>query len=1184
MHMASVAATSAAVAKLDVRPIRPVGSDTVPDQAVALRDRFAAAMMAVLDQEKVRATLLKSEPGNYPAWVRLEAWIPAWPGSPSRHERCELELIVETRPFNRQVLACGARLARGKRTIAVAERSRFSEHDVEEWTRHAIGRGPVPSSYRPIRHALAERLSLLIPPLSRRYNPIDRRFRAPRLDVRTLAAVAASGLLAVALAYQPLLDPVALALGGLTVILALLVPMLGRINRYHDWVVAQPREGPRHLRHVDSWHAVLISLGGEVDHLKACLLDKLAETPGHMLDIRSEHYGYRTPNGYEERERIVVSHRQGYVHIHIHALGDNLFVGWQALLNWAQWAETTPFATVEVGRRSIAFRDVKPAWYYPSEFDLIDLNSLSAVVHGAIEREIKLLAAEHAVTQEIDFEVIRADRGNALDQRKAWPERPQKHERISNVIFGWGAVRRASAGQMQLAPVDSKPPGRDRRGLAAIPPVILLPLIAGLGYLWVYQTGRLDLFAIQQSEDAVFTPMLDLPLAIALAVGLRLYAGVGLLNALLAMTLVLVADFSTSFAYFFLLPSIGPNLADVSPVLPDAVPTALSALCYLLAASIWVAGMRRPARWFAGVVLWTVLEVAAVARASTASDFDIAQLSLQVFIAASFGFWLWRDDMARSRTVAARAWPWRRAAAAQPRQPAAAMQVPGVPAAIVLAAIAALGYAVLYQVEQQGLLSRELVGPALHLPLAVALAIGLWRYAGVGIVSALIFIALVEALTVGAVTGYFRLAFSILDPQEFRTPAVALWYSTGASALTSVCYLLAISIWVPGLRSAVRWLVALALWTAWTFAASMAIQEFHLVGPQATALNWSVRVLMAATFGYWLSRSSTRAAPAPLAAGRRIIDFGARDVLSLTWAVLWRNPLKFMLVTVIASLPATLMTVPNGGTPDSAAAVNEQQLALAVGSAVLATILAMLSQAVVLGGVLDAIRGRPVALVRSARIGLHRFFSLVGLAIVVSGLVGVGLALFIVPGIALYTIWFVATPVCVVERFGVFASMRRSTELTAGYRWKIFAMYLPILAAAVVIAGVLGAIEAGVFPALESDLALPLARTANLIWSAVWTAFYSIAVVVTYHDLRAVKERVSTTQIAAALEEATPVKSGALSTFALAWVLLLAAALFIPALLGGAGGGMGSLSVWHWLVVVAIVALVLRRVVSSRPG
>jgi hypothetical protein len=1139
-------------------------------------------MMAVLDQEKVRATLLKSEPGNYPAWVRLEAWVPAAPGSPSRHERCELELIVETRPFNRHVLACGARLARGKRTIAVAERSRFSEHDVVEWTRHAIGRGPVPSSYRPIRHALAERLSLLIPPLSRRYNPIDRRFRAPRLDVRTLAAAAACVLLAVALAYRPLLDPVALALGGLTVILALLIPMLGRINRYHDWVVAQPREGPRHLHHVDSWHAVLILLGGEADHLKACLLDKLAETPGGMLDIRSEHYGYRTPNGYEERERIVVSHRQGHVHIHIHALGDNLFVGWQALLNWAQWAETTPFATVEVGRRSIAFRDVKPAWYYPSEFDLIDLNSLSAVVHGAIEREIKLLVAEHAVTQEIDFEVMRADRGNALDQRKAWPERPQKHARISNVIFGWGAVRRASAGQMQLAPVDSKPPGRERRGLAAIPPVILLPLIAGLGYLWVYQTGKLDLFAIRQSEDAVFTPMLDLPLAIALAVGLRLYAGVGLLNALLAMTLVLVTDFSTSFAYFFLLPSIGPNLADISPVVTDAVPTALSALCYLLAASIWAAGMRKPMRWLAGVALWTILQVALVSRAAILSDFDLAELSLQVVIAASFGFWLWRDEMARSRPVAARAWRWRRSAAPATRpQPAAAVHEGSALApAFVLAAIAALGYAVLYQVEQQDLLSRELFGPAFHLPLAAALAIGLWRYAGVGIARALIFLAAVEALAVGAVTGYSRLIFSILDADALRPPNARLAFALGAAAVSSVSYLAVMSIWAPALRWPARWLTSVILWMGWAFATFSAVQELRLAGPEATALNWSLRVFMAATFGYWLARSPAPAPSTPLTAGRRIIDFRARDVLGLTWAAFSRSPLKFMTVTLIASLPTTFLMVPIGGARDTD--VTNEQLLTFLGSALLATILAMLSQAALLGGVLDAIRGRPVALVRSARIGLDRFFSIVGLAIVVAVLVGVGVSVFIVPGIALYTIWFVAAPVCVVERFGVLASMRRSTELTAGYRWRILGLYLPILITAVVIAGILGAIEAGIFPAMESDLAGTLARTANLIWSAVWTAFYSIAVVVTYHDLRVVKERVSTTQIAAGLEEPTPVKSGAPSTIALAFVLL-AALLFFAALLGGAGGGMGSLSVWHWLVVLALAAL-LWRGVSRRPG
>ena len=440
---------------------------------LTLRDHFAAAMAAVLEQENVRQPSA-GRAWYYPASDLVEAWIPVGAERPARHERCEFELIIEAKPFNRHRLVCGARLTRGKRTIAVAERARFTAGDVQEWTRFAVGSGPRPSNYRPVFDAICGPLSLIVPPLSRRHNPIDRQFRPRHADIRTLLVAAACALLVVALVFREILTPVALALGVLVVLFAVLVPVLARRYRYHDWVVPQPREAPRRLAgHVDSWHAVLFGLGGEAERFKQRLVGKIEETPADLLDICSETYGYRTPNGYEEREWLVVSHQQGHVHIHIHPLGDDLFVGWQALLNWAQWTESWPFTIVDAGRRSIAFRDVKPTWYFPSEFDLIDLNSLSAVVQSAVEHEVRGLFTERPIDQEIDFpEVVRGNRDNALDARKAWPERSNKRQRNSNLVPWPGGVRRSSAGDACLAPIDESGgrAGLDRRNPGGDPP------------------------------------------------------------------------------------------------------------------------------------------------------------------------------------------------------------------------------------------------------------------------------------------------------------------------------------------------------------------------------------------------------------------------------------------------------------------------------------------------------------------------------------------------------------------------------------------------------------------------------------------------------------------------------------------------------------------------------------------
>jgi hypothetical protein len=51
----------------------------------------------------------------------------------------------------------------------------------------------------------------------------------------------------------------------------------------------------------------------------------------------------------------------------------------------------------------------------------------------------------------------------------------------------------------------------------------------------------------------------------------------------------------------------------------------------------------------------------------------------------------------------------------------------------------------------------------------------------------------------------------------------------------------------------------------------------------------------------------------------------------------------------------------------------------------------------------------------------------------------------------------------------------------------------------------------------KSPSSIP-AQVVDLIWTAVWTASYAIAVAVVYHDLRAAKEGVDTGQIAAVFE------------------------------------------------------------------
>jgi hypothetical protein len=247
-------------------------------------------------------------------------------------------------------------------------------------------------------------------------------------------------------------------------------------------------------------------------------------------------------------------------------------------------------------------------------------------------------------------------------------------------------------------------------------------------------------------------------------------------------------------------------------------------------------------------------------------------------------------------------------------------------------------------------------------------------------------------------------------------------------------------------------------------------------------------------------------------------DFRVGHVFSKAWSVFSQNFLTFILVTGIASLPSLLFPQPAPGTPaDPFANVGMGRL-LAI---FLMIVLGMLSQAIVLYGAFQVMRGRPIDLAESARIGLRRFFPIVGLAIGVPVLCGLASIFFVIPGMILYVMWFVATPICVVEQLGPFRSMRRSRELTKGHRWKIFGLQLLIVIPALIVGGIIGAVmiaSMGGFLAVAAALGTTLGQVVNVIWNAIWTAFYAIVIVVTYHDLRVAKEGVDTEQIAAVFE------------------------------------------------------------------
>jgi hypothetical protein len=237
-------------------------------------------------------------------------------------------------------------------------------------------------------------------------------------------------------------------------------------------------------------------------------------------------------------------------------------------------------------------------------------------------------------------------------------------------------------------------------------------------------------------------------------------------------------------------------------------------------------------------------------------------------------------------------------------------------------------------------------------------------------------------------------------------------------------------------------------------------------------------------------------------------DFSLGQVFDRTFAILSRNLLPFCMVTLVASLPHALMDAARMG----AVAPGSVRAGLMLIFGGLGTmILGAISQAAVLYGAFDDMRGRPVNLVESLRIGLRRFFPLLGVVILLVIFVLLAAIALVFPAFIVMTMLFVSIPACVVERLGPIKSMGRSAQLTKGYRWKIFGLVFATIIVALIKQSVLGGLA-------RVTGGSTLAIIVLLLWSTVWNAFQAILTVVTYHDLRVAKEGVDTDQIAAVFD------------------------------------------------------------------
>lgn len=235
-------------------------------------------------------------------------------------------------------------------------------------------------------------------------------------------------------------------------------------------------------------------------------------------------------------------------------------------------------------------------------------------------------------------------------------------------------------------------------------------------------------------------------------------------------------------------------------------------------------------------------------------------------------------------------------------------------------------------------------------------------------------------------------------------------------------------------------------------------------------------------------------------------EFRIGKVFSKSFSVFSQNFVTFTIIAGVVALPTLGFGLIQPGTEPRA-----EDFVKIFGAIAVMFFLSPLATAIILHAAFQHMRGRPVRLGESISGGLRRFLPLLGVMILFTLGVTLGLVLLLVPGIILMVMWYVAVPACVVEHTGPVRSLARSRELTKGYRWKIFALIVIVYLVTIIGNNLLEAV-AMAFGGVAGYIG------ATIIWQGVAGGFGAVLVAVAYYYLRVAKEGVDVDQIASVFD------------------------------------------------------------------
>jgi len=178
--------------------------------------------------------------------------------------------------------------------------------------------------------------------------------------------------------------------------------------------------------------------------------------------------------------------------------------------------------------------------------------------------------------------------------------------------------------------------------------------------------------------------------------------------------------------------------------------------------------------------------------------------------------------------------------------------------------------------------------------------------------------------------------------------------------------------------------------------------------------------------------------------------------------------------------------------------------------ALVGLLLQSLVQAVIMHVVIAEGRGRRAEFGESVGFAMSHLLQLAGVSLLLMVGLGLGFLFFVIPFFFLATRWAVAVAVVVAEATGVGRAFGRSSELTAGARWKVFGLGIVVILVTVLI-DVVGLVMK---TAIQGNTMFnPLAMTVEMIAGAIGTALWGAMQASLYIELRDWKDGPATDRL-----------------------------------------------------------------------